>query len=39
MYSLLPSAPSHSFTQSFGLSVDGKVIHSVGAVQHKLTAR
>lgn len=36
MYSLLPDTPSQSFTQSFGLSVDGKVIHSVGKVQHKL---
>ena len=39
MYSLLPDTPSYSFTQSFGLSVDGKVIHRVGAVQHKLPAR
>jgi hypothetical protein len=39
MYSLLPDTPSDGFTQSFGLSVDGKVIHSIGAVQHKLTAR
>ena len=37
MYSLLPDTPSQSFTQSFGLSVGGKVIHVVGKVQHKLT--
>ena len=36
MYSLLPDTQSQSFTQSFGLSVDGKVIHRVGQVQHKL---
>jgi hypothetical protein len=36
MYSLLPDTPSHSFTQSFGLSVGGKVIHRVGKVQHML---
>jgi hypothetical protein len=37
MYSLLPGTlPSHSFTQSFGLSVGGKVIHRVGKVQRKL---
>jgi hypothetical protein len=34
MYSLLPDTPSNSFTQSFGLSVGGKVIHRVGKVQH-----
>ncbi|OOG55435.1 hemopexin repeat-containing protein [Rhodanobacter sp. C03] len=39
MYSLLPNTPSQSFTQSFGLSVDGKVIHRVGGVEHKLMAR
>jgi hypothetical protein len=36
MYSLLPDTPSSSFTQSFGLSVGGKVIHRVGKVQHTL---
>ena len=36
MYSLLPDTPSNSFTQSFGLSVGGKVIHRVGKVQHML---
>jgi hypothetical protein len=36
MYSLLPDTPSHSFTQSFGLSVGGKVIHRVGKVRHML---
>jgi Hemopexin len=36
MYSLLPDTPSHSFTQSFGLSVGGKVIHRVAKVQHML---
>ena len=38
-YSLLPAAPSHSFTQSFGLSIGGKVIHRVGTIQHKLSAK
>ncbi len=36
MYSLLPDTPSNSFTQSFGLSVGGKVIHRVGKVQRIL---
>jgi hypothetical protein len=35
-YGLLPSAPSQSFTQSFELSIGGKVIHKVGKVRHKL---
>jgi hypothetical protein len=35
-YSLLPDTPSNSFTQSFGLSVGGKVIQRVGKVQHML---
>jgi hypothetical protein len=35
-YSLLPQEPSQSFTQSFGLSANGKVIHKVGQVAHKL---
>lgn len=37
MYSLLPDTPSHSFTQSFGLSVGGTVIHRAGeGVEHRL---
>jgi hypothetical protein len=37
MYSLLPGTlPSHSYTQSFGLSVGGKVIHRVSKVERKL---
>ena len=37
MYSMLPDTPSHSFTQSFGLSVDGTVIHRAGeGVEHRL---
>jgi hypothetical protein len=32
MYCLLPNAPSHSFTESFGLSADGKW----GGVRRKL---
>jgi hypothetical protein len=35
-YGLLPSAPSQTFTQSFELSIGGKVIHKVGKVSHKL---
>jgi hypothetical protein len=35
-YGLLPSAPSQTFTQSFELSIGGKVIHRVGKVRHKL---
>ncbi|WP_445145847.1 hemopexin repeat-containing protein [Dyella sp. Tek66A03] len=38
-YSLLPNTPSQSFTQSFGLSVGGKVIHRVGKVEHVLALR
>jgi hypothetical protein len=38
-YSLLPAAPSNSFTQSFGLSIGGKVIHRVGTIQHRLAAK
>ena len=36
MYSLLPNTQSDSFTQSFGLSVGGKVIHRVGEIERKL---
>jgi hypothetical protein len=37
MYSLLPDTPSHSFTQSFGLSAGGTVIHRAGeGVEHRL---
>lgn len=35
-YSLLPREPSHAFTQSFGLSAGGKVIHRRAEVEHKL---
>ena len=36
MYSFLPDTPSQTFTQSFGLSVGGKVIHRVARIEHKL---
>ncbi len=36
MYSFLPNTPSQTFTQSFGLSIGGKVIHRVGKIEHKL---
>jgi hypothetical protein len=36
MYSLLPDTPSNTFTQSFGLSVGGTVIHRVSKIQHML---
>jgi hypothetical protein len=36
MYSLLPNTQSDSFTQSFGLSVGGKVIHRVGEIERRL---
>ncbi|WP_198651486.1 hemopexin repeat-containing protein [Dyella sp. C11] len=39
MYSLLPSAPSQTFTQSFGLSVGGVVIHRKAEVEHRLVLR
>ena len=35
-YGFLPSAPSQTFTQSFELSIGGKVIHKVGRVRHEL---
>jgi hypothetical protein len=35
-YGFLPSAPSQTFTQSFELSIGGKVIHKAGAVSHEL---
>jgi hypothetical protein len=37
-YGLLPSAPSHTFAQSFRLSLGGIVIHKLGTVRHKLVA-
>ena len=36
MYSLLPDTQSHSFTQWFGLSVGGEIIHRVGEIEHRL---
>lgn len=36
MYSFLPNTPSQTFTQSFGLSIGGKVIHRKAEVEHKL---
>jgi hypothetical protein len=35
-YGFLPSAPSQTFTQSFELSVGGKVIHRTGKIRHSL---
>jgi hypothetical protein len=35
-YGFLPSAPSQTFTQSFELSIGGKVIHRIGKIRHSL---